>query len=78
MMQALSDHASVILDCAGATEIDVAFVQILIAASRTAAKSNKRIELKRPPDGPLPEALRRCGFPPPPATATSLAEVLSL
>jgi ABC-type transporter Mla MlaB component len=77
-MEALSGHDSVILDCADATEIDVAFVQILVAASRAATRSNKRIELKRPPDGVLAEALRRCGFSQPRAATTSLAEALSL
>lgn len=77
VMEALGGHASVVLDCAGATETDLAFVQILIAASRSAAQAQKRIALKSPPEGVLAEALRRCGFAPP-ANATSLAEVLSL
>jgi anti-anti-sigma regulatory factor len=76
VMQALSRHDSVVLDCEGATEIDLTLVQILVAASRTAAQAHKRIELKSPPTGPLAEALRRCGFSP--SSATSLTQVLSL
>ncbi len=75
-MQALSKHNAVILDCAGASEIDLTFVQILVAAGRTAANAHKRIDLQSPPTGPLAEALRRCGFSP--SSATSLTQVLSL
>ncbi|HEY1942011.1 MAG TPA: STAS domain-containing protein [Roseiarcus sp.] len=76
VMQALSGHDAVILDCAGATEIDLTFVQILVAASRTATQTHKRIEFESPASGPLAEALRRSGFPS--SSAISLTQVLSL
>jgi anti-anti-sigma regulatory factor len=73
---ALSDHSGVTIDCSSATEMDVAFIQILVAASRFASQRGKTIALASPPAGLLAETLSRCGFPPRPTTA--LAEALSL
>jgi anti-anti-sigma regulatory factor len=64
------------IDCSDADEIDLSFLQILFAAQRDAERSNKRIALSAPPNGPLAEALERCGFAPAGAR-TSLSEVFS-
>ena len=73
----LSGHPSVAIDCASASEMDVAFIQILIAAHRFAEKSGKSVALAAPPSGLLAETLRRCGFSLPTRPTIALAEVLS-
>jgi anti-anti-sigma regulatory factor len=74
----LSGHRSVAIDCSNASEMDVAFIQILVAAHRFAVKSGKMVGLAAPPAGILAETLKRCGFPAPKRPTTALAEVLSL
>ena len=78
VLAALTGHSSVTIDCANASDMDVAFIQILVAASRFASQSGKTIALASPPAGLLAETLRRCGFPQPKRSTTALAEVLSL
>ena len=77
-LAALSDHPSVAIDCANASEMDVAFIQILVAAHRFAAQSGKSVALAAPPTGVLAETLKRCGFPTPKRPTSGLAEALSL
>jgi anti-anti-sigma regulatory factor len=74
----LSGHPSVAVDCANASEMDVAFIQILIAAHRFAAQCGNAVALASPPAGILAETLKRCGFPTPERPTTVLAEVLTL
>ena len=74
----LSGHPSVSVDCASASEMDVAFIQILIAASRFASQFGKTIALASPPAGLLADTLKRCGFSLPKRPTAALAEVLSL
>jgi len=74
----LSGHPNVAIDCANASEMDVAFIQILVAAHRFAVKSGKSVALASPPAGLLAETLKRCGFSPPKRPTTGLADVLSL
>lgn len=78
VLAALSGHSSITIDCANASDMDVAFIQILVAASRFASQCGKTIALASPPAGLLAETLRRCGFPQPKRSAAALAEVLSL
>ena len=77
VLEALRAHPAVVLDCSAADEIDVTFLQILIAAGRMAASWNKAISLSTPPAGLLANALARCGFALPVPAATSLADVFS-
>jgi anti-anti-sigma regulatory factor len=77
-LAALNSHPSVAIDCSNASEMDVAFIQILVAAHRLAAQSGKRVTLTAPPAGLLAETLKRCGFPAPQRPTTALAEALSL
>ena len=74
----LSGHSSVTIDCSNASEMDVAFIQILVAANRFAAQSDKTVALASPPAGLLAETLNRCGFSPPKRPTSALADVLSL
>lgn len=78
VLAALSDHSAVTIDCSSATDMDVAFVQILVAASRFAAQSGKTVALASPPTGLFAETLRRCGFPQAQPPTAVLAQALSL
>jgi anti-anti-sigma regulatory factor len=78
VLAVLSGHANVVMDCSGASEMDVAFIQILVAAERFAARAGKTVALASPPAGLLAETLRRCGFGAPKRPSSALAEVLSL
>ena len=73
----LSGHSNVAIDCSNASDMDVAFIQILVAADRFAAQPGKTIALASPPAGLLAETLRRCGFSPSKRPSAALAEVLS-
>ena len=74
----VSGHSNIAIDCSNASEMDVAFIQILVAAQRFAVKSGKTVGLAAPPAGILAETLRRCGFPAPQRPTSALADVLSL
>lgn len=78
VLAALTSHSNVTIDCSNASDMDVAFIQILVAASRFASQGGKTVALASPPAGLLAETLRRCGFSAPKRPTTALAEVLSL
>ena len=59
---ALTAASALVIDCAGLTEIDLAVVQLLIAARTTALATGKSLTLKAAADGPLPALLRQTGF----------------
>ena len=77
VLAAVNGHANVAIDCSGASEMDVAFIQILIAAHRFAAQSGKSVALASPPAGLLADTLLRCGFSAPKRSTAALAEILS-
>jgi anti-anti-sigma regulatory factor len=77
VLAALSGHSCVSVDCSNASDMDVAFIQILIAANRFASQSGKTIALATPPAGLLAETLRRCGFSAPKRPTSALNEILS-
>lgn len=62
LIAALRDQPSVVVDCSGADEIDLTFIQCLIAASRTAARAGKSFALAAPADGALKDILVRSGL----------------
>ena len=78
VLAALTRHSNVSIDCSNASEMDVAFIQILVAANRFASQCGKTVALASPPAGLLAETLRRCGFAAPKQPTSTLAEVLSL
>ncbi len=53
---------AIFIDCAGATEIDLTFLQLLVAARVTAHALGREVVLAACPDGPLLDALTRGGF----------------
>jgi anti-anti-sigma regulatory factor len=61
LMRAL-DGESFVIDCSGATEIDLSFVQLVIAARRAAELRGKTIRLAAPASGTLRDVLERTGL----------------
>ncbi len=76
VLEALNGCERLVIDCSDVTEVDVSFLQILVAADVAAGRSHKTAALGSPPEGALGDALQRCGFAPPPG-ATSLAEIFA-
>jgi ABC-type transporter Mla MlaB component len=75
--EALRRNRDIIVEIDAEAEVDVAFLQLLLAAQRSAAASGRRIALQTPPSGGLATAIASCGFAPP-AGAVSLDEIFSL
>ena len=59
---ALDAGAPIAIDCDGATEVDVSFIQLLLAARRSAAHRGAALALAAPAAGALRAALERGGF----------------
>ncbi|EWY41634.1 hypothetical protein N825_24105 [Skermanella stibiiresistens SB22] len=62
LLDAFRDGDSVEVDCSGATDVDLSFVQLLLAARRTAVKLGKSITLSAPAAGALLDTLARGGL----------------
>jgi ABC-type transporter Mla MlaB component len=67
----------IVVDWEADAEVDVAFLQLLISAERSAARAGRAIALGAPPSGALASALRSAGFAPPPG-AVALKDIFSL
>lgn len=63
ILTALANHASVILDVSAPEDIDLTFLQILIAANKTAKANGRRLLINAPADGMLFSKLRDAGLP---------------
>jgi len=59
---ALDKGGVVAIDCGAATEVDVSFIQLLLAARRSAAQRGASLALVAPATGALRAALERGGF----------------
>ena len=62
LLDALRTHHAVEVDCSAATEIDVSFVQLLIAASRAAREWGKSFTVTGIAQSALGSALARAGL----------------
>jgi hypothetical protein len=67
----------VVVDWEPEAEVDVAFLQLLIAVERSAARAGRKIALHAPPAGGLAQALKSAGFSPP-LGAVALKDIFSL
>lgn len=56
------DAAGIAIDCSAATEIDLTFVQLLIATRLSALREGKAVSLTAEPNGALLDTLIRGGF----------------
>jgi ABC-type transporter Mla MlaB component len=62
LQETVARHADLSIDCAAATEVDLCFIQLLIASRATALQSDRTVALAARPDGALLSALTRAGF----------------
>lgn len=62
LIQALDQHDRIEVDCTAVTEADFSFIQLLIAARKSADASGKSLVLSAPATGALLEALTICGL----------------
>jgi ABC-type transporter Mla MlaB component len=62
IIEALGQFPSVTIDCSGATEVDLSFIQLILSARKSASASAKTLSLAQPADGALLEALRQAGL----------------
>jgi len=67
----------IVVDWEPEAEVDVAFLQLLISAERSAARAGRAVALRAPPSGGLAAALASAGFAPPPG-AVALKDIFSL
>lgn len=61
LKQALASSDRIEVDCSGVTEVDIAFIQLILAARKSAEAAGKMLALSAPAGGPLLEALTICG-----------------
>jgi len=62
LMAALAEGADVTVACAGATEVDLTFIQLLLSARVTALRTGRRFGLADPMPPVLQAVLERAGF----------------
>jgi anti-anti-sigma regulatory factor len=62
VLAALAEPGDLLIDCAGVSEADLSFVQIILAAHRSASARGKRLALAATPAAALRQALERAGF----------------
>jgi ABC-type transporter Mla MlaB component len=65
LLDAMSSHDAVQVDCAAAASVDLSFIQLLLAARRSAQQAGKQLTLAAPADGALLAALEQGAFLPP-------------
>ena len=59
LTDALRQYPAVTIDCSGATEVDLSFIQLILSARKSASAAAKTLSLAQPADGALLEALRQ-------------------
>jgi ABC-type transporter Mla MlaB component len=59
---ALAKGQPITVDCSGAAEVDLSFIQLLLSARRSAARQGLTLALAEPAAGALLTALRQAGF----------------
>jgi ABC-type transporter Mla MlaB component len=64
LLEAIRAHPVVSIDCSAATELDLSFIQLLLAARLSAVRLGRLVGLAAAPDGMLLDALTRGGFHP--------------
>lgn len=62
LLAALDAEGDLTVDCSDITETDLSFVQMLLAARRSAEARRKRLVLASPAEGALLETLARAGL----------------
>ena len=67
LLQAVREQEKIVVDCGAATDIDLSFVQLILAARKSAAALGKTLTVIPPASGALQDILWRTGILPSPA-----------
>jgi anti-anti-sigma regulatory factor len=62
LLAALHDRQDIIIDCSATTEVDLTFIQLVLAARKSAAAAGKHLSLVPPGNGLLTEVLQQAGL----------------
>lgn len=62
LLAALAPGMRIAVDCAGVAEVDLSFVQQILAARRSAERAGGLLAIAPPASGPLLDVLARGGF----------------
>jgi ABC-type transporter Mla MlaB component len=62
LLQALDRHTTISIDCSDVEEVDLSFIQLLIAARGGGNQPRDNVVLSARPEGPLLRTLNRAGF----------------
>jgi anti-anti-sigma regulatory factor len=62
LLEVMRRHTHVRIDCSAVTDADVSFIQLILAARRSAAAEGKTISLARPASGALLVRLMQAGL----------------
>lgn len=75
LLAALDEPGGVAVDASAATQVDLTFLQCLMAAAATAATRAIPFAMAGQPSGPLEQALARAGLVPDPARSGDFDQV---
>ncbi|MEA1672029.1 STAS domain-containing protein [Nitrospirillum sp. BR 11163] len=62
LMSAMKAHPVLEIDCGTLDEVDLSFIQLLLAARKSAKSAGRILRLARPASGALRDTLHRGGF----------------
>ena len=62
LLEAVRQFPRVTIDCSGATEVDLSFLQLVMSARKSAADAGKTLSLAHPASGILLERLMQAGL----------------
>lgn len=62
LVQAVRDQQAIVLDCRSARAIDLSFIQLVLAARKSALAAGKTLFVIPPANGLLSDVLRRTGL----------------
>jgi anti-anti-sigma regulatory factor len=62
LLDAIQTHQAITIDCAAVTEVDLSFLQLIIAARKSAASAGKSFSLAQPAAGAFLDTLGRAGL----------------
>jgi anti-anti-sigma regulatory factor len=75
LLAALDESAGVAIDASQAVQVDLTFLQSLMAAAATAATRGVSFAMTGAPSGPLAQALARAGLTPDPDRASDFDQI---
>ncbi|MDB5600428.1 MAG: hypothetical protein JWN71_2472 [Xanthobacteraceae bacterium] len=62
LLEAIRSQPSISIDCSAATEVDLSFIQLVLAARNSAEAAGKSLSLAAPASGALLERLSQAGL----------------